>query len=135
MSVKENKELVHRVYELASTGNLEALWELYDTGYIEHTADGDITLAQIKQGTAAFFSAFPDLAFTVEDMVAEGDKVAYRVTVRGTHKGQFMGIAPAGKKIEMKNTCIFRINNGKVAEWWGTLDGLRMMRQLGAIPK
>jgi predicted ester cyclase len=135
MSIKENKELVRRVYELASTGNLEALWELYDPGYIEHMADGDITLGQIKRGTAAFYKAFPDLTFTVKDMVAEGDKVAYQVIVKGTHKGRFMNHAPTGNKIEMKNTCIFRIANGKVAEWWGTLDGLRMMRQLGAVPK
>ena len=67
--------------------------------------------------------------------VAEGDKVAIRVTWRGTHKGEFMGIAPTGNKIEMTNTLIFRIAVGKLAENWATIDELRLMQQLGVIPK
>ena len=136
MSTEENKTIIRRVYDLCTQKNLAALFELYDPGYIEHTPDGDTSLEQLKQFTPVFFAAFPDISFTVEDTVAEGDKVAYRVTVRGTHTGrQFMGIAPTGNKIEMRNTSIKRIANGRLAESWGTLDNLSMMRQLGVIPK
>jgi predicted ester cyclase len=136
MSTEENKTIIRRVYDLCTQKDLSALFELYDPGYIEHTSEGDTSLEQLKQFTPVFFAAFPDISFIVEDMVAEGDKVAYRVTVRGTHTGrQFMGITPTGNKIEMRNTSIKRIANGRLAESWGTLDNLSMMRQLGVIPK
>ena len=100
MSIEENKTTIRRVYDLCTQKDLATLFELYDPGYIEHTPDGDTSLEQLKQFTPVLFAAFPDISFTVEDMVAEGDKVAYRVTVRGTHTGrQYMGIPPAGKKI------------------------------------
>jgi predicted ester cyclase len=135
MSIEDNKAVIRQVYDLCTQKDLAKLFELYDPGYIEHTPDGDTSLEKLKQVTPSLFAAFPDIRFTVEDMVAEGDKVAYRVTVRGTHTGrQFMGIAPTGKKIEMRNTSIKRITNGKLAESWGTLDNLNMMRQLGLIP-
>ena len=82
-----------------------------------------------------YFAAFPDASATIEDMVAEGDKVAVRVTWRATHKGEFMGITPTGKQIEMTNTLIFRIADGKLVENWATIDELRLMRQLGVIPE
>jgi len=135
MSIKENKALVRRVYELSTLKNLVAFFEFLAPAYVEHLPTGDISLKQLKQGIPAFFTAFPDIHITIEDMVAEGDKVAVLMTSRGTHKGEFMGIPPTGNKIEMRNTCIIRIANGKLAEWWGTLDGLNMMQQLGVIPK
>jgi predicted ester cyclase len=135
MSIEENKALIRRIYELSTEKDVAALYELYDPGYIEHLRISDQTLEQLKLGVRAIFAAFPDLRFTVEDMVAEGDKVAYRVTITGTHTGGlYMGIAPNGKKIEMKNTSIKRIANGKLAESWGTLDTISMMRQLEMIP-
>jgi predicted ester cyclase len=135
MSIEENKALIRRVYELSTEKDVAALFELYEPGYIEHLRIGDQTLEQLKLGSRAIFAAFPDLKFAVEDMVAEGDKVAYRVTITGTHTGgPFMGIAPGGKTIEMKNTSIKRIANGKLAESWGTLDTISMMKQLGLIP-
>jgi predicted ester cyclase len=135
MSIEENKALILRAYELSTQKNVAALFELYDAGYVEHMRDGEHTLDQLKFGVPKFFAAFPDLKFAVEDMVAEGDKVAYRVTITGTHTGgSYLGIAPGGKKIEMKNTSIKRVANGKLAESWGTLDTISMMRQLGLIP-
>jgi predicted ester cyclase len=135
MSLEENKSVVRRAYELSTKKDTAALFEMYDPGYIEHMPDGDQTLEQLKHGIPVFFAAFPDLRFTIEDMVAEGDKVAYRVTVTGTHTGgPYMGLAPSGKRIEMRNTSIKRIAHGKLAESWGTLDTLSMMRQLGLVP-
>jgi predicted ester cyclase len=135
MSTENNKAIVRYVYELCTRKDVPTLFEQYDPGYIEHTRNGDISLEQLKQSTSMFFTAFPDSSFTVENMVAEGDKVAYQVTIKGTHKGLYMGIAPTGNKIEMRDTSIKRIVNGKLAESWGTLDSLSMMQQLDMIPK
>jgi predicted ester cyclase len=132
---EENKTTVLNAYDLSTKKNTTALYELYDPGYIEHTRNGDISLEQLKQTTSMFFNAFPDCTFTVENMVAEGDKVAYQVTIRGTHQGTFIGIPPTGNKLEMRDTSIKRIINGKFVESWGTIDSLSMMQQLGAIPK
>lgn len=135
MSLEENKSVVRRLYELSTKKDVAALFDMYDPGYVEHMPDGDQTLDQLKRGIPVYFAAFPDLKFAIEDMVAEGDKVAYRVTITGTHTGApFRGLAPSGKKILMQNTSIKRIANGKLAESWGTLDALTMMRQLGLIP-
>ena len=135
MSLEDNKSVVRRAYELSTKKDIAALFEMYAPGYIEHMPDGDQTAEQLKRGIPVMFAAFPDLTFTIEDMIAEGDKVAYRVTITGTHTGRpFMGIEPSGKKILMRNTSIKRIVNGKLAESWGTLDTLSMMRQLGLLP-
>ena len=82
-----------------------------------------------------FRGAFPDLEFVAEDMIAEGDKVAARITVRGTHKGPFLDIAPTGKQVSVNAIDIFRFANGKIVEHWGVMDQMSMMQQLGAIPQ
>ena len=135
MSIEENKALTLRIYELSSQKDMTALFKLYDPNYIEHTRNGDYDLKQLKKTTSLFFTAFPDSNFIVENMVAEKDKVAYQATIEGTHNGLFMGIAPTGKKIEMMNTSIKRIINGKLVESWGTMDTLSVMQQLGITPK
>jgi predicted ester cyclase len=135
VSLEDNKSVVRRTYELSTKKDVAALFEMYDPGYIEHMPYGDQPMEQLKRGVPLFLAAFPDATFTVEDMVAEGDKVAYRVTITGTHTGgPYLGLAATGKKILMRNTSIKRIANGKLAESWGTLDTLSMMRQLGLIP-
>ena len=134
MSIKENKALVRRMYEIFNKRELDRYPEIYTPGYTEHYPDMNVPLEQVIQEGKQYVVAFPDLVSTIEDMVAEGDKVAIRVTHRGTHKGEFMGIAPTGNKIEMTNTAIFRIASGKCAECWATLDNLRFMQQLGVIP-
>lgn len=135
MSIEENKEVVRRVYDHLNRRELAALFKLFNPGHVGHFTDRDMSLEEEKQFWPMFFAAFPDANWTIEDMVAEGDRVAYRVTCRGTHRGEFMGIAPTGNKIETTNTGIERIAGGKLAEWWGTTDTLRMMQQLGVIPK
>ena len=135
MSTEENKVLVHRAFELMSRKELDAFFELLDPRYIAHYPIGDFPLEQAKQFETMYFAAFPGASATIEDMVAEGDKVAVRVTWRATHKGEFMGITPTGKQIEVANTLIFRIADGKLVENWATIDELRLMRQLGVIPE
>lgn len=81
-----------------------------------------------------FRTAFPDLYGTIEDLIAEGDKVVTRITYRGTHQGEFMGIPPTGRPVTMTFTGINRIAGGKIAEGWVNFDALGMMQQLGVIP-
>ena len=138
MSVEENKAVMRRFYEEISKGNLAVVDELVAADLIEHSpfVPGQ---APGRQGALALFTmiraAFPDLRFTVEDMVAEGDKVVARGTMSGTHKGEFMGIAPSGKQMTVDIIEILRITGGKMVEHWNVVDSLGMMQQLGAVPE
>jgi steroid delta-isomerase-like uncharacterized protein len=134
MSIEENKELIRRIYDLWNRKDLEAVFKLHAPGYLEHSPERTMSLEEAKKFDAQFFQAFPDVISTIEDLIAEADKVAGRVTWRGTQTGEFMGIPPTGNKAEMTNTAIFRIAGGKLAEVWATIDELRFMRQLGVIP-
>ena len=131
MSVEENKALIRRVYDLWNRRELAAAFDLFDSSYVAHTTDRDMSLEEERKLDGEFFAAFPDATGTIELMVAEGNKVAIRVTWRGTHKGEYAGIGPTGNRVEMTNSGIFRIAGGKVAELWATLDNLRFMQQLG----
>ena len=80
------------------------------------------------------YAAFPDARHTLDDLIAEGDKVVMRITIRGTHKGDLMGITPTGKQVTMSGIDILRIAGGKVAEDWFVMDQLGLMQQIGAVP-
>jgi predicted ester cyclase len=80
------------------------------------------------------YRAFPDLHITVEDVIAEGDKLVERDTVTGTHQGEFMGLPPTGKTVSYSEIFIMRFVNGRIAEIWGVADALSQMKQLGMIP-
>lgn len=88
--------------------------------------------AGIKASFAAGRPAFPDLRFTVEDMIAEGDKVACRLTLRGTHRGTFQGIPASGAQVSMTGVDVLRFEGGKLIERWGEFDDLSLLRQIGA---
>jgi predicted ester cyclase len=89
----------------------------------------------MKEFLAPYFAAFPDLQFTVEDEIAEGDKVTTRYTARGTHRGELMGMAPTGKHVTVTGIFISRVEEGKLAEMWLNWDALGLMQQLGVIPQ
>ena len=127
MSLEKNKALVHRVYELINRGELDAFYELCAPGYVEHLTDRDMSLEQSKQFETKFFADFPDINITINEMVAEGDRVAVLVTWRGVNKD-------TRKKIEMTNANIFRISAGRIMEGWNVTD-IRLAQQLGVIPK
>jgi steroid delta-isomerase-like uncharacterized protein len=135
MSIEENKELVRRIFDLYNQGDLEAVYKLIAPIAVMHASTADISMEQNKKIDAEFFPAFPDIVADIKVMVAEGDKVAFQVTWSGTHKGEFMGVAPTGNKVEMTNTDIFRIAAGKVAEGWATFDMPSLMQQIGVVPK
>ena len=134
MSIEENKALVHRFYEYLRENNFNAIYNIVAPDFISHRTTGDISREDLIQGCRMSYDAFPDSTFTIEDMVAEGDRVAWRVTLRGTHLGGYMGINPTGNKIEQTNQAIVKIVDGKWVEAWATMDDLSMMKQLGAIP-
>ena len=138
MSAEENKALVRRfVDEVQSAGNIDAIDELCSPEFVNHSAPPGVAsnCEGVKQVTAMFRQAFPDSYFTVEDMVAEGDKVATRKTFHGTHEGEFMGIPPSGRSVRMGLIDIVRITDGRVVEHWSVGDNLGMMQQLGVIPE
>ena len=137
MSTEENKALVRRWTEEDNKRNLAGIVELCAPGYVVHGTGAfpDMDLATMKQMTLAFWTAFPDGHYTVEDLIAEGDKVARRLTFRGTHQGEFMGIPPTGKQVSVTGIAIDRIKDGKFVEGWMNEDNLGLLQQLGAIPQ
>ena len=135
MPTEENKVLSRRVIEeIFNKQNLALADELIDANFIDHGM-GFKGPEGFKQFVTTFISGFPDIRLTIDDMVAEGDKVAMRLTARGTHKGDLMGIAPTGKQVTMSGILIQRIAGNKMAEGWLVNDNLGMMQQLGVVPR
>lgn len=133
----ENKALVRRyVDEVLNKGNLALIEQLFAATFVDH--DSSMPEAKgpsgVKQLVAMVRASFPDLHFTIEDMIAEGDKVVYRYSVRGTHQKDFMGIGATGRQIRFTGIHIYRVGNGRLQEEWENWDSLGLMRQLGVIP-
>lgn len=139
MSIEENKAVPRRVYEEVLNGkNLDLVDELFAPEYVNHDPTSPEEMRgpeSIKQFFSAYLAAFPDLRFTVEDQVAEGDKVVSRWASAGTNRGELMGAAPTGKRVDFTGITISRISEGRIAEDWTSYDALGMMRQLGLIPE
>ena len=129
-----NRATVSRIYEeVFNMGKLEQADTLIATAYIDHNPiglGGKSGIEGFKQTVRALRFAFPDLHFTVEQMIVNGDQVVTRTTMRGTHKNSFMGVDPTDKQVTVSGFDIFRIADGVVAERWGTLDGLTLMQQM-----
>ena len=136
MSAEQNKAIVSRwVAGGWNAGDLSLVDEFYADYTLHSPGMPDV------QGTEAFKAfvtmyrtAFPDIHFTLEETVAEGDKVAWRATTRGTHGGDLMGIPPTGKPVVVSSSIVSRFENGKWAEDWVLIDMLGMLQQLGVIP-
>jgi steroid delta-isomerase-like uncharacterized protein len=137
MTTAENKAQVRRYYEaVLNGGNIDLLEEIAIPDYYEHDplpgqADG---LEGLKQRVGMLRSAFQPY-FTLEDMIAEEDKVVVRWTNRGRHVGEFMGIPPTGKSFSIAGIDIHRLSNGKLAEHWHVVDLFGQMQQLGLLPQ
>lgn len=125
---------ISRIYEEAfNTGQLDQVDTLIAAEYIDHNPigpGGESGIEGFKQTVKALRFAFPDLYFTVEEIIVNGDTVVARTTMQGTHKNSFMGVDPTEKQVTVSGFDIFRITDGLVAERWGTLDGLTLMQQL-----
>jgi steroid delta-isomerase-like uncharacterized protein len=138
MSAEETKALVRRyAEELLNRKNLDLFEEIFAPDFVQYgTASDQVSgVEDLKEFFVMLRSGFPDFQVTIEDLfAAEGEKVVLRFTFRGTHQGEFMGIAPTGKQVTMSGIDIFGVAEGKIAELWNEEDVLGMMRQIGAIP-
>lgn len=132
---EENKALARRSWELLE--NLDLMEEVYAADLVWHEPDQEIQgLEEARQFVTMYKTAFPDLRATVEDVIAEGEKVVTRVTVRGTHQGEIAEFgAPTGKRVEIEDITIHRIEDGKIVEEWERYDNLSVMQQLGLAPE
>ena len=131
---EENKALARRSWE--SVEAPDTLGEVYASDVVWHMPDQEVRgIEEAKQFVDMFKSAFPDMHATVEDVVAEGDKVVTRVTIRGTHQGESEEFGPpTGGQVETEGITIHRIEGGKIAEEWNSYDNLSLLQQLGLAP-
>ena len=138
MSATQNKTLVRNfVEEVWNKGNVSAAGEFFANDFVDHNPVAPNQPAGLEGAIQVFSlyrNAFPDLHFTVEDMVTDGDKVAWRWNSTGTHKGPLMRMPATGKQAAVTGIEIYRIANGKIIERWGNIDQLGMLQQLGVIP-
>jgi len=134
----ENKQLVRRLFlELWNQRKLAVADEIFAADYINHDpASPDFGKGPegVKQTAILYRNAFPDLLFTVDQMIDAGQLVTTRFTSQGTHKGELRGIAPTNKPIKVEGMVVHRISRGRIAEGWVMWDALGMMQQLGVVP-
>ena len=134
---RENVAAMHRIYdEVLNSGNFDVADELIAADAISHEVPREYPsgLEGWKGYFADFRTAFPDLHFTIEETIDDGDKVVCRCTMQGTHQGEFMGIPATGKKVSISGMDIAHFAGGKAVEHWANYDELGMMQQLGVIP-
>ncbi len=135
---EENKAVVRRfLKEIFGGGNLELVDEIFALDYVLHdpSVPGEVSGPEgMKRYISMYRAAFPDTSFSVEDQIAEGDRVVYRWTFRGTHRGELMGIAPTEKQVTITGITVDRISGGKIEEEWNNFYRLGVLRQLGAVP-
>ena len=123
------------IEEIFNRSNPDSLADLIAENIAVHDADKEITgLQQLRQGITNLHLAFPDLQYTVEDILEEGDRVVIRYKGKGTHRGIFRGIPPTGKHMQYSGMLIWRFADGKLAEHWAVSDVLGMLQQLDVLP-
>jgi steroid delta-isomerase-like uncharacterized protein len=128
---------MQRTYDLINEGDIEGFGELLADGFIEHEALPGLTPTKdgVMELFRAYRAAFPDLHMDAVEIIASGDKTVARVKASGTQNGEFMGMPPSGKSIEVQMIDIMRFDDaGLVCEHWGVVDMLSMLQQLGAVP-
>ena len=136
MSTKENKALVRRIFEEGINQNQQGVFDdLIAANYVNYDFPAPSTGPEgFKMIIGMFRAAFPDMHVTLEEELAEDDKVITRGYFTGTHQGDFQGIPPTGKQINVRYIDIWRVANGKLVENWVQMDQLGLMQQLGVIP-
>jgi len=137
MDIEAEKRAVRRYYEeVLNGGNEGLLEELVAPGYVEHDpfpGQGD-GLQGLRERVALLRSAFSPCVYTIEDLIAEGDRVVVRWRSVGTHSGSFVGLPPTGRDYTMAGIDIHRLARGRLAEHWHVVDQLALLQQLGVIP-
>jgi steroid delta-isomerase-like uncharacterized protein len=135
MSVEANEALVRRLFDIVwSTGNVAVVDELLAPSFVDHAAEmggDDASREGFKSQVRQFRTAFPDGRSQIEDLIAAGDRVVARWTDGGTHLGEWQGVAPTGKRVRFSGIDIYRIQDGRVVEYWCSEDELGLLRQVG----
>ena len=136
MPTQENKAIAKQAIEAINAGDFSRLESLVAPDGVDHAVPPGMppTRDSAIQFLTTFKAAFPDLHYTVEDVIAEGDRVVQRSTARGTMKGDFLGMPATGKNASWGEVHILRIENGKIVEHWASVDQLGMLQQLGLAP-
>ncbi len=137
MSVEENKAIAHRWNdEVWSKGRLAAIDELFASDFVFNYPAPRVAPNRegYKQTMTIWRTPFANVHCIIEDMVAEGDKVAVRWTWSGTHTGEYMGVAPTGKEVTVTGISVLRIVGGKIVEEWGEMDNLGFLQQVSVFP-
>lgn len=137
MSIEENKQIVRRYQEIYNSNNLDALTEVVSEELLTPKIMPGIPsgIEGAKMAHRIMLTGFPDYQTTIDDLIAEGDKVAARITMTGRHTGSFMSIPATGKCVSFTGIYIARIANGKIVEHWGEEDSVSLLSQLGVMPK
>ena len=135
MSVEDNKNIVRRYQEIYNRNDLDALSEVLaeDLRTPKIMPGVKPGLEGAKQVHATSLIGMPDWHTRIDDLIAEGDKVVARITMTGTHTGDFWGIPATGKRVEFTGIYIVRIAEGKIVEHWGEEDGVSLLQQLGVL--
>ncbi len=136
MSVEQNKAILRSGAEAFNNAQDRSGWiDIHDPSVIAHgLGPQPLDLGGVQQFYSGLWDAFPDLRITIEDMVGEADRVAWRLTVNGRHESEFRGVPATGTEVTFAAQYIFRFRNGKVVERWTNFDRLGVMAQLGAVP-
>lgn len=134
MTTEQNKDIARRyLVDVWGNWDFEAEKELVAEDLVDHNALPDLPPG--REGHHRFLlicqNAFPEIDVTIDELIAEGDKVGYQWRIRTTHKGEFMGVPPTGKEITLTGSDIVRIEDGQIAETWHIEDNLGLMQQLG----
>jgi len=135
VSIEENKEIIRRYQEIYNRNDLDALGEVVSENLLTPRIMPGIPtgIEGAKAAHRIMLAGFPDYQTTIDDLFAEGDKVAARITMSGTNTGSFMGSSPTGRRVSFTGIYIARIENGKIVEHWGEEDGISLLQQLGAL--
>jgi steroid delta-isomerase-like uncharacterized protein len=135
---EQNKELVRQLMEEdISRGNVTVAERIIHPGFFDHTNPPGMQhgLEGHNAIVRLFRAAFPDQWWQIEDLIAEGDRVVARTTMRGTHSGDFFGIPASGRAVTLTGVHVLRIADGRIIEHWGSNDDLGLLRQIGALPE
>jgi steroid delta-isomerase-like uncharacterized protein len=133
---QENKDTLRRLYaEFVDRGDARILDQIIAPDFVSEAAPAVKGAEAVKAIVLPVRAAFPDLHHTILDLVAEGDLVAVRWTMKGTHRGPFSGMPATGKPVAFNAISIYRFRDGKIAELWAQVDRLGLLQQLGAVPQ
>jgi steroid delta-isomerase-like uncharacterized protein len=134
MTTEENKDFMHRFLEASIGTDTTAFKELMAPDFVAHVNGGPTNRDGFVQHMGRFNLAFSDWQITVSDLVADAEKVVARTTWQGIHSGNFMGLPPTGKQVEIEAYIVERLKDGKSVEHWSLFDQLSMLQQLGLVP-